>query len=207
MKYLRIALFSLAATTLYGLDEAVVQYYIPSLFGITSGEGAIFHQLKPQVKSRFLIPIEAKIPLYSLFDVLGLSGLGMLTTYLEDGTIGSFNISLGAGFHLDFDPTKPSFMQGMYISLYPLYELPLIPIQGGTPLVYWKGAFDLGIAFDLFSTPFCASIYMRTILFWLDSYFGAIPDFGMTIGWHFLERRGREGRPFIVPAGRARRAR
>jgi hypothetical protein len=207
MKYLCIALFALAATTLYGLDEAIVQYYMPSLLGITSGEGAVFHQLKPQVKSRFLIPIETKVPLSSLFDRLGLSGLGMLSTYLEDGKIGSFNISLGVGFHPDFDPAKTSFMNGLYISLYPLYELPLLQIQGGTPLASWKGAFDIGIAFDVFSTPLCASIYMRTVVFWLDSYFGVIPDFGMTIGWHFFERRWRERHPLIAPVGYARRDR
>jgi hypothetical protein len=183
----------LAASTLYG-REAVVQYYIPSLFEIVSGEGAIFHQFKQVVKSRFLIPIETKILISPLFDAIGFSGLGTLTTYFEDGTLGSFNISLGVGFH-DHNLAKTSFLQGLFISLYPLYEFPLVQIQGGGTIDYWKAAFDIGFGFDVFSTPLYTSIYMRTVFFWDDSHFTSVPDFGITIGLRFKEKPAREDLP------------
>jgi hypothetical protein len=120
-----IALFLFAASTLYGQEaveqynygrkaafrEAVVQYYMPSLFGIVSGEGAGFHQFKRVVKSRFLIPVETKTLLATLFDKVGLSGLGIITPYFEDGALGSFNVSLGVGLHTH-NLAKTSFLQG-----------------------------------------------------------------------------------------------
>jgi hypothetical protein len=182
LKYFRIIMFLLAASTLYG-QEAVVQYYIPSLFGIVSGEGAAFHQFKQEVKSRFLIPIETKILISPLFDTVGFSGLGTITTYFEDGTLGSFNVSLGVGFH-GHNLAKTSFLQGLFISLYPLYEFPLVRIQGGA-MDYWKAACDIGFGFDVFSTSFYTSIYMRMVFFGDDSHFALFPDFGLTIGLRF----------------------
>jgi hypothetical protein len=103
-----------AASTLYGQEaveqyyyggkalfrEAVVQYYIPSRLGVVSGEGAVFHQFKEVAKSRFLVPVETKTLLATLFDEVGLSGLGAVSAYFEDGALGSFNVSPGVGFHL-----------------------------------------------------------------------------------------------------------
>jgi hypothetical protein len=190
VKYLCNAMLLFATSTLDG-QEVVVQYYIPSVFGIVSGEGAGFHQFKQVVKSRFLVPIETKILLTTLFDEVGLSGLGTITTYFEDGILGSFNVSLGVGFH-EHNQAKTSFLQGVFISLYPLYEFPLVMVQGGT-MNYWKMAIDIGIGLDVFSTPLYTSIYMRMILLGDDSHFTAFPDFGLTIGLRFKGKPRRPG--------------
>jgi hypothetical protein len=183
-------MFLLVASPFYG-REAVVQYYIPSLLGIVSGEGAAFHQFKQVVKSRLLIPVETKMLLATLFDEVGLSGLGTVTTYFEDGTLGSFNVSLGVGFH-GHNQAKTSFLQGMFISLYPVYEFPLVQIQGGSLFVDWKAAFDWGFGVNVFSTPLYVSVYWRTILFGIDSHFSAVPDFGLTFGWRFKGKPTRQ---------------
>jgi len=181
-----VVLFFSSLQLTNGLDW-VFQGYIPSLFNIVSGNGAVFHQFSEEVEDRFILPFEAKF-LVGKLGVFAFSANGIFSYYMENNSFGSINLSAGIGISRAREDKSP--LQGLYFSLYPVYELPVIA-AGKTPYVKWKSAMDLGIGFNFLSrTDFYISIYARTICFWVDDKtpLGAIPDFGITVGWHFQDR-------------------
>jgi hypothetical protein len=185
------------ASNAYATD-AVFQGYLPSCWGFVSGGGALFHQFEDReedrkIEDRFIIPFETKIVAAKLGPV-ALSVNGMLSLYFENEKFSSLNLSMGLAISAAKEKTSP--LQGLYFTLYPMYELPVIAL-GKTPLTTWKAATDLGIGFNLFSTtPIYISVYARLIHFWLGTQWGvAPPDFGITIGWHFQQEQRSSSRP------------
>jgi hypothetical protein len=169
-----------------GLDW-VLQGYLPSLFSFVSGKGAVFHQFSEVVEDRFILPFEAKFLVRKL-GAFAFSANGIISFYIEDSAFGSLNLSTGLGISRAKEEKSP--LQGFYFSLYPIYELPAIA-PGKTSLFTWRSAMDIGFGFNFLSrTNIYISIYSRMICFWKDSStsFGAIPDFGITLGWHFRDR-------------------
>jgi hypothetical protein len=74
-------------------------------------------------------------------------------------------------------------MRGWYISLIPLYELPVVPV--GHPSFYdWKAAIDFGLSGDVVG-PLYMSAFTRYLFFWKGTQFFCLPDIGITMGIHF----------------------
>ena len=168
-----------------GLDW-VFQWYLPSSFNIVSGNGAVFYQFSEVVDDRFIIPFEAKF-LVGELGIFAFSANGIISYYQEDNAFGSLNLSAGLGICSAEEEKSP--LQGFYLSLYPVYELPVIAPEKTSRFI-WRSAMDIGFGFNFLSlTDFYISIYSRVICFWKDGQtpLGAIPDFGITLGWHFQD--------------------
>ncbi|GAB6392968.1 MAG: hypothetical protein MdMp014T_2341 [Treponematales bacterium] len=138
-------------------------------------------------EDRYLIPFEAKF-LVTTRGKIAFSANTMLSYFNQNDDFGSFNTSLGMG--ISFAKENKSPLQGLYWTVYPVYELPAIT-GGKSPIVAWKSAFDMGMGFNFLSeTDIYISIYSRMICFWTDRLypFGAVPDFGIAAGWHFQDK-------------------
>ena len=161
------------------LDFAV-QYYAPALFGIASGAAAPLARFEDhESDSRFLIPLETKA-LALRFGAFALSGNAVISHYYEDGAFSSLNVSLGASLYLNRRRSSP--MRGWYLSLYPLYELPLLT-GGKQPWLSWRTALDLGYSLDL--GLLYLSAFSRGMAAWRGLDVSFWPDLGVAIGFHF----------------------
>lgn len=175
----------------YGLDWAF-QVYLPSLFNFASG----FYQFtenSADERERYIQSLEFKF-LVGKAGPVAFSTNGITSLYIGDGNFSSFNMSLGLGISHARSDKSP--LQGLYLTLYPVYEFPLITL-GKMPLSDWKAAIDIGIAIGidfnfntLLRTALYLSLYGRMICFWKDKVYplGAVPDFGFAVGFHFQEK-------------------
>jgi hypothetical protein len=155
-----------------------VQYYLPTLLTISSGGGAVITRFKnSDSESRFLIPVELKISALQ-FEYFTLSGNTMVSYFIEENEFSSLNMSLGIS--LFYDRNKPIRMTGWFLSLYPVYELPVIAF-GKEPILTWRMAADHGYSLVIFDVV-QFNIYVRYLFLWLGSEFGAIADVGITVG-------------------------
>jgi hypothetical protein len=161
----------------------VFQWYAPSLFDSSFG-GTVYHQFEKEVGSQILIPYETKFYLNKMGNK-AVSGNIILSQYYENDAFASLNLSLGLGRSNIKEGKSP--LQGVYYTLYPAYEWPVIAL-GKTPIWNWKSAADMGYAFVLSpEAPVYLSIYGRLVCAWTDSIFHFLPfpNFGITLGWHF----------------------
>lgn len=181
MKGKLIFVIILTFLPVYGqsLDFAF-QYYAPTLFGISSGKAAPLARFEDHESDyRFLIPLETKV-LALRFGAFALSGNVVISPYLENSAFSSLNISLGGSLYLNRRISSP--MRGWHLSLYPLYELPLLT-DGKQPLFAWRAALDLGYSLDL--GPISLSAFSRYMAAWSDSAVSFWPDLGVAVGVHF----------------------
>jgi len=166
--------------------EIAIQYYPPSLLGITSGSTEMVSSFKNrESQTRFLIPFEIAAPLlYGLHgDKFSLSGNAILSTFIEDKKFSSLNLSIGSGFFYDIFQVGPP-MKGLFFSIYPIYELPIIAL-GKSSRLAWRTALDAGYSF-LFADVLRITLYSRYPFLWLkDGSFLVVVDFGVTFGFHF----------------------
>jgi hypothetical protein len=184
MKRLFILFFLSIASAIYSADF-LIQWYIPSSFGFSSGGGMIFHQFEDrEIGSRAIIPFEAKAGIAQLGEI-ALSVNGIISVYMEDEALSSINTSLGLGIRPSSSIGFKSAFSGLFFSLYPLYEAPLIAF-GKTPVVTWKGAFDIGCGFEpLPIIPLYIGGYIRLIFVANSTDWTVVPDAGLTCGWRF----------------------
>ncbi|MDR3122740.1 MAG: hypothetical protein LBU16_03050 [Treponema sp.] len=161
------------------LDFAL-QYYAPALLGIVSGEVPLLALFEDhESDSHFLIPLETKV-LALRFDAFALSGNAIVSLYLEDGSFSSLNVSVGASLYLNRRRSSP--MKGWYLSLYPLYELPLFT-GGKQPWLDWRAALDLGLSVDF--GLICLGAFSRYVAAWRGSDVLPLADWGITAGFHY----------------------
>jgi hypothetical protein len=170
--------------------EWVFQGYLPSVLKRASEKGAILYQFRESVEERWLRPFEFKF-LSATLGPLALSTNGIISYYQENGDFTSLNISVGCG--MSFMKEDKSPLGGLYWTLYPVYEFSVITAaSAGQQFTQWRAATDMGFGFNfLGEMDIYLSFYVRLICFWIDGLepFGAVPDFGMTIGWHFQEHQ------------------
>ena len=184
--------------------NAVIQYYVPTIFGIVSGPGGALSAFEDHDSDRrCLIPIEIKIPMLRLGNTL-LSWNTIITPFLEDGSFSSLNLSLGLTFFYDLrwfwnlrifrgddgeenetivanNRVDPLGMSSWFTSIYPIYDRPVVAM-GKTPMLSWKMAIDMGRSIN-FLRFIHTSFFVRTIIFWQDSTVGVVPDIGITVGF------------------------
>jgi hypothetical protein len=181
MKGKQVFIIILLFLPVYGqsLDFAF-QYYAPTLFGIVSGNAATLARFEDcESDSRFLIPLETKV-LALRFGAFALSGNAIASPYIEDDSFGSLNVSLGASLYLNRRTSSP--LRGWYLSLYPLYELPLLA-DGKQPWLDWRTTLDLGYSFDF--GPLSLGAFSRYMVAWQGSDVFFLPDLGVTVGFHY----------------------
>jgi len=181
-----ILLFVSFPMAAYTFDFSV-QYYVPTLFGISSGPAATITRFQNNdSESRFLIPFEVKVAALSFHDFT-LSGNAITSFFIEDDIFSSFNLSVGAS--LFYNRGNAAKMSGLFISLYPLYEYPLFAF-GKEPGLTWKMAADIGYSLVLFNL-LQLNIFSRYMFIWRGEEFGIAPDVGITIGVHLPRRTQR----------------
>jgi hypothetical protein len=159
-------------------NEWVVQYYIPSFFGLTSGVGGLLYDFKDTdtINDSFIIPLEAKIHIINIGN-FGFSVNGGASLYLQNSAFGSINLTAGISSYNSAYP-----LEGLFISFYPIYEFPVTAI-GKEPVFNWKMAMDiLGFSFNFDPSPVYASGYFRSIFFYIGKNWAAVMDFGLTVG-------------------------
>ena len=176
--------------------ETLIQYYIPSYFGFVSGGGAVFNQFKDsEADKHFILPFEVRKPFahyqhihwkntqWEEYFIFSFIANGRLSFYFEDSRLSSINISLGITL-TDNSESKHTSLTGALITIYPLYEFPVLSF-GKQALLPYK------IAIDFFSLSLCLQPH---IPLYFSAYFrmiGFIPslgyalDFGLTVGWIF----------------------
>ena len=161
-----------------------IQYYLPTLFGISSGSSATVSRFENiNSDSRFLIPVETKFSTLDFYDFT-LSGNAITSFYIEDNSFSSFNISIGAT--LFYNEGNTAKMSGWFLSIYPIYEYPLIAF-GKKPILSWRMAADIGYSFVLLN-KLQFNIFSRFIFIWRGSEAGIVADIGITIGVYFPNR-------------------
>jgi hypothetical protein len=179
-KYLVFMLWIFLPAFAYAHDFAG-QYYTPTIFGIVSGPAAPLPWFEEySADSRFLLPIETKF-LALRFGAFALSLNAIVSVYVEDRAFISLNLSTGASLYLNRRETSP--MGGWYVTLYPLYELPIATL-GQSPLWDWISAPDLGFSADVFG-PLYVSFFSRFCMGWHDAKVAFFPDAGIAVGLYF----------------------
>jgi len=184
--------------------NALIQYYVPTLFGIVSGPGGVLSVFEDHDSNRpCLIPVEVKIPMLRFGNTL-LSWNTIISPFLEGGSFSSLNLSLGLSFFYDLrwfwnlrifrgdngyendtiianDRIDPLGMSSWFTSIYPIYDRPMLAM-GKTPMLSWKMAIDMGRSIN-FLRFIHTSIFVRSIIFWQGSTVGVVPDIGITLGF------------------------
>jgi len=163
-----------------------VQYYIPSLLGVSSGRTAAVSRFEGVYSDyRSLHPVEVRFSILRYYDI-SMSGNAIASIYVEDGRFSSLNLSTGASIFYRYD--KTASMTGLFLSVYPIYELPLIAM-GKTPFFNWRMAADFGLSF-LLLRRIPLKIYSRAIFVWRSGYdLLIIPDIGISLGFRFGDGR------------------
>ena len=155
------------------------QYYLPAFFGIASGEAATVSRFENyESNSRYLIPVENKISIL-YYEAFSMSLNSIFSIYIEDKLFSSINYSAGISAFLHGCQTLA--MTGWFISLYPIYELPVIYDRRKKSLCDWRTAADIGYSIVLFKV-LQINAYTRFFFVWLDSEFGVLPDAGISLG-------------------------
>jgi len=177
-----IFFYFFVSISVYSLDMSF-QFYLPSNFGIASGETATFSSFeKHDTDSRCLIPIENKICIFNYNDGYSISVNSILSLYLEDKSFNSINYS--AGISLFGNQFQSLSMTGVFFSLYPIYELPIIYDIGNKRFYDWKMAADIGYSIALFKL-LQINVYTRLFFVWLDSNCEYMLDAGISLGIRF----------------------
>jgi hypothetical protein len=181
MKRKWIFIIILALLPVYGQSfDFALQYYAPTLFGIASGGAAPLARFEDhESDSRFLIPVEAKM-LALRFGAFALSGNVIISPYIENSSFSSLNVSVGTSLYLNRRQSSP--LKGWHLSLYPLYELPLLA-NGKQPWLAWRAALDLGYSLDF--GPISLAAFSRYMAAWRGSAVSFWPDLGLVFGVHF----------------------
>jgi len=179
--------------------ETLVQIYPPSLIQFVSGKYAMFNSFREDTFSNikddtfskesgytmFNLPIEVRqtIVEFSFADLMSASGLSF---FFENNALSSINLSAGLTFGYGYNRNKECFFYKLNITIYPLYELPLIMILK-TPRFHWKFAFDTNLEL-LQLRHLSINAYLRAVCFFTHettSGFMFFPDVGLTAGWVF----------------------
>jgi hypothetical protein len=161
-------------------QDFVLQFYAPSLVGIAAGNEPLLARFEDhESENRYLMPFETKV-LALRFGALALSGNAIVSPYIEDGSFSSLNVSVGASLWQNRRRSSP--MKGWYLSLYPLYELPLFA-SGKQPWFDWRTALDLGFSVDFGLIRLGA--FSRYVAAWQGSDVLFLPDLGVTVGFHY----------------------
>ena len=174
-----IYVFFLFFPILAASPEIIAQGYVISILGVSSGSAAPMCRFKDKdSESRFLFPFEIAVsPLYN--DRFSLSANTVISVYNEDDKFSSLNISVGTSAFLHTRRNQLP-MTGRFISLYPMYELPIVA-DGKTPYYDWRAALDYGRSF-LFAELFQMTLYMRNIFAWENGNFAYFMDVGIAFG-------------------------
>jgi hypothetical protein len=170
--------------------ETVVQIYPPSLFEFVSGRKAFLNVFigneNAPMPSIFNLPVEVRqtIKGFSFADLMIAGGVSF---YFEDRTLNSINLSSGLTFGYGYKQENEYFpiFRNANLTIYPLYEFPLVIFYNKTPGIWWKFAIDM--SFELIQIrPISISMYLRGIgIYAKDSIWLGLFDCGLTVGWVF----------------------
>jgi len=131
-------------------------------------------------ESRNLVPIELSVsPLYN--DWFSVSANTVFSILNEDDKYTSLHLSFGSSVFLH-NTRRLNFlpMTGWFVSVYPIYELPVIA-QGRTAYYDWRTALDFGHSF-LGGGLLQMTVYTRGIFAFRDGNISFFPDFGIAFG-------------------------
>jgi hypothetical protein len=175
-----IIFYFFASVSAYSLDMSF-DFYLPSLSGITSGDVETFSSFENNASdSRYLMPIENKICIFNYNDEYSISVNSILSLYIEDKSFNSINGSAGISFFSN--QFQSLSMTGVFFSLYPVYEIPIIYDYRNKRSFDWKMAFDFGYSIALFKL-LQINIYTRFQFVWLDSDYESMLDLGISLGF------------------------
>jgi hypothetical protein len=167
--------------------ETLVQIYPPSCFGFISGRKAFLNVLirneNDPMPSIFNLPVEVRqtIKGFSFADLMVAGGVSF---YFEDSTLNSINLSSGLTFGYGYKQENEYFpiFRNANVTIYPLYEFPLVIFYNKTPGIWWKFAVDM--SFELIQIrPISISMYLRGIgIYAKDRIWLGLFDCGLTAG-------------------------
>jgi hypothetical protein len=193
-KQFLIILFFLGISQLNA--ETVVQIYPPSWFGLVSGENIKYSGFEnsDDVPSpvTYNLPIEIRqtIVKSSIADLMLAGGLSF---YSENILLRSINLSGGFTFGYGYNGIK-RFFRNSNITIYPIYEYPLVILPWGTPEYRWKFALDISweiiqlrsdSKFENQISPISISVFIREIGIYKKNHVWGVPDVGLVLGLLF----------------------
>jgi len=178
--------------------ETLVQIYPPSWFGIISGTHIIYNGFERNeddaVYATYNLPIEIRQTI-AKFSFADLMIAGAWSFYSENMLLKSINLSGGLTFGYGYNGIKP-FFRNSNITIYPIYEFPVVIIPWETPEYRWKFAVD--ISWELIQlkqdpnkisenqvSPISISVYVREIGIYAKNPRIGVPDVGLTLGFVF----------------------
>ncbi|MBO5117573.1 MAG: hypothetical protein J6C25_08720 [Treponema sp.] len=162
-----------------------VKVYLPSIFGIISGNNPLLGSRENTtditcanllIEPRFSIATIKRIT----FAWTLASGCYMETVPNSDKNAMSFNLSLGAGIYIHPFNFETYQLNGLCLFIYPGYQIPVF-YRECEPYIKWKTAIDLGYNLTLASV-ITVYPYVKGILYWTEKDTRVAFDFGFSIG-------------------------